>query len=154
LLKSGTRSRKTIVKEMPMFERVNIWKTQLAYHLASSTLNKEQKAFIVEIMPNIQSMIEASSTLSKEEQVKYAADLKWSILRVFSKMEAFSIFMEIGIQKMVSDDGTSSNSLPQDCNCRWYCSGSGTSCNDLTCDKKNFCGPWGTWECYSKCILE
>ncbi len=104
LLKSGMQIRKKLVKEMPTAERVNIWKTQLAYHLATSSLNKEQKEFIVEIIPNVQSILEASSDLPKEEGEKYAEILELSMFKIFTKAEAYAVFMTIGIHNYVFDD--------------------------------------------------
>ncbi len=104
LLKLGIQQRKNIVNEMPIAERAGIWKTQLAYHLATSTLTKEQKQFIAEIMPNIQSILETPSNLSKEEKEKYAEALESKAFKVFSKTEAYAVFMTIGIQNRVRDN--------------------------------------------------
>jgi hypothetical protein len=68
LLESGMVQRRKIVREMPMAERVGIWKTQLAFHLAASRLTAEQQKFIVDTIPNIQSILEASANLSKEDR--------------------------------------------------------------------------------------
>lgn len=103
LLKAGMLLRRRLVKETPLFERVNIWRTQLAYHLATSSLSREQKAFTTEIMSNIPSIIEASSNLMGEEKDRYLADLEANMFRVFTKPEAYSIFMTIGIQNKVPD---------------------------------------------------
>lgn len=150
LLKSGNHLRKRLVKEMPMIERVDIWKTQMAYHLATATLNNKQREFIFEIIPRIQEILEASTTLMKDEQPKYVANLEASMFEVFTKAEAFAIFMKIGIQKFVNDVETT-NLLPADCNCRWYCSKSGESCNNADCRVINYCGPFDSWECTTRC---
>lgn len=151
LLKSGMQLRKKLVKEIPIAERVEIWKTQLAYHLATSSFNNNQKEFIVEIMPNIQAILEASSNLSKDEKTKYVEVLESSMFKVFTKAEAFAIFMEVGIQKFVKDDAETTNLLQATCNCRWYCSSGGDSCNDNYCNRVDRCGPFDSWECYSRC---
>lgn len=104
LLKLGVQQRKNIVFNLPITERVSVWKTQLAYHLATSTLTKKQKEFIVEIMPNVQSIIETSSNLSKEEKEKYADTLESNMFKAFTKAEAYAVFMTIGIQNRVRDD--------------------------------------------------
>lgn len=104
LLKLGMQLRKRLVKEMPITEKVSIWKTQLAYHLATSSFNQEQKKFIVEIMPNIQSIFEASANLLGEEKTKYLEALESNIFKVFSKAEAYAVFMTIGIQNRIRDE--------------------------------------------------
>ena len=152
LLQSGMQMRKRLVSEMPMTERVTIWKTQLAFHLAASSLNKEQKEFIVEIMPNIQSIFEASSNLPKDEQNKYLENLESDMFSVFTKMEAFAIFMELGIQKIVND-AESTNIIRGDCNCCWYCSKDGETCNNADCRVVSFCGPFDTWDCTTRCHI-
>jgi hypothetical protein len=104
LLKSGTLFRKKLVNEMSITERAAIWKTQLAYHLATSSLNREQKEFIVEIMPNIQSIFESFANLSEEEKTKYTETIESSMFKVFTKAEAYAVFMTIGIQNKIVDD--------------------------------------------------
>lgn len=104
LLKLGIRLRKKLVNEMPISERAAIWKTQLAYHLATSSLNTKQKEFIVEILPKIQSTLEDSANLSREEKNKYTEALESSAFKLFTKNEAFAVFMTIGIQKNVPDN--------------------------------------------------
>lgn len=53
LLKNGMLARKAIVKEMPVTDRVNIWKTQLAYHLATGKFSKNQYEFILEVLTSL-----------------------------------------------------------------------------------------------------
>lgn len=149
LLKNGMQMRKQSVKQMSMSDRVNIWKTQLAYHLATSTLDYKQKDFLISMMPRIQSILEASSELPKDQQVKYLDNLEAELFKVFTKMETFAIFMEIGIQKVIDDN----NLLPADCNCRWYCSGSGQSCNNADRRVVSYCGPFDTWDCTTRCHI-
>lgn len=156
LLKSGMQQRKKIAKEMPTLGRVNIWKTQLVYHLATSSLNDKQKRFIVDLMPNIQSILDASSNLSKEEKTKYVDALEGRMLAVFTKAEAYAIFMTIGIQKMdvgIQKIDTINGGIEPEgtwCNCRWYCS-VGT-CRTINCVIFPDCGPFGTWECTAVCV--
>ena len=104
LLKSGMLLRRKIINNMPIAERVKIWKTQLIYHLTTSFLLKEQKEFIVSIMPDIQSIIEASLTQQKEERDEYLKTLETRIFEVFSKPEAYAVFMTVGIQHKIADD--------------------------------------------------
>lgn len=151
LLKNGMQIRKQIAEEMPITERVNIWKVQMAYHLATTSLNTKQRELIVGIIPRIQEIIEASMTLPKDEQTKYVANLEASLFEVFTKAEAFAVFMEIGIQKYVEDGAVYLQETNGNCNCRWYCSGD-YDCNDANCDVKTRCGPFDTWDCTSRCI--
>lgn len=103
LLKTGTQLRRSLVKQMPIAEQVNVWKTQMAYHLAASSFNKEQKEFIVEFMSNVQSVFDASATLSGDERTRYVDALEASMFKVFTKAEAYAVFMTIGIQNRVAD---------------------------------------------------
>lgn len=103
LLKQGMFMRKQIINRIPINERVNIWQTQLIFHLATSTLRNQQKEFIVEIMPNIRSIIEASLNLSKEAKDKYLLALEANIYSVFTKPEGYSVFMTVGIQRRIDD---------------------------------------------------
>lgn len=154
LLKNGTKARKKIVREMPVNDRVNIWKTQLVYHLATARLSKAQSEFIVEFLTNLSpAFFEHSANLTREESAKALAILDKKILSVFSRAEEYAIFEELGIQNPVTDTAeTDLLAAPGECDCRWYCGpyngtcGSG-SCNIGTLD----CGPAGTWLCYSKC---
>jgi len=90
--------------------------------------------------------------LSNEDRVAYRDNLEASIFKVFSKTEAYSIFMEIGIQKKIADIPDSQSNLIQDCNCRWYCSEDNQSCGG-TCRVVTYCGPFDTWECTAKCTV-
>jgi hypothetical protein len=148
LLKNGMTARKAIAKEMPVNDRVNIWKTQLAYHLATGNFSKTQNEFILEMLTSLSPETFASrANLTKEEETQVLEKLESSIFKVFSKEEGFAIFMTIGIQKNVSDD----NLLPYDCNCRWYCSGN-TTCSGTVCSVKPWCGPFDDWACTNKCV--
>lgn len=104
LLKHGMLMRRRIVNKIPMNERVKIWETQLVFHLATSLLRKEQKVFIIELIPNIKSIIEASLNLPTEEKNKHLIALEANIFNVFTKPEGYSIFMTVGIQHRVADN--------------------------------------------------
>jgi hypothetical protein len=175
LLKFDMMSRKQIAKELPLVERYNLWNTQLIFHLTTSSLNKQQKEFILEIMPKIPLIFEASRTLIGIEREKYLEALESSMFRVFGKESAYAIFMEIGIQKLVRNSSlknqlnsftiftkiaTKSNRWdkinfeflsPQAyCNCRWWCTTG--DCEGTGCIKQNKCGPFDDWECTNKCV--
>jgi hypothetical protein len=53
LLKNGMMARRKIVKEMPVNDRVNIWKTQLAYHMSTVNFSKVQKEFFLEMLNSL-----------------------------------------------------------------------------------------------------
>lgn len=124
LLESGMTQRRKLLRDMPMAERVGIWKTQLAFHLATSGLTVDQQKFIADTIPNIQLILEASADPSKEDRSAYLANLESDIFKVFSRSEGYAIFMEVGIHKKVVDIPDSPGNLAPraDCNCRWYCS--------------------------------
>jgi hypothetical protein len=147
LLKFGTRARRKIVREMPVTDRVNIWKTQLVYHLATGKFLKAQNEFIMEFLMSLSPETFASRAhLSKEEEAKVLEKLESGIFAVFSKPEGYAIFMEIGIQKSVPD---APNSQPVWCDCRWYCASGG--CANWTCVYFPDCGPTGDWDCTNRC---
>lgn len=147
LLKSGMKARKKLAREMPVNERVNIWKTQLVYHLVTGKFSKLQNEFILNFLLNLSPKTFASrANLTKEEEVKALETIESSMLAVFSKPESYAIFMEIGIQKSVADD---SNLAPAFCECRWYCS-YGT-CGASGCIMFPECGPTGSWDCTNVC---
>jgi hypothetical protein len=104
LLKNGIKARKKIVKEMPPDDRVNIWKTQLVYHLTTADLSQPQRKLILEFLTTLSpATLVRPVNETKEESAKAAEMLDKKILSVFSKTESFAIFEELGIQKIVSD---------------------------------------------------
>ncbi|MDQ3799670.1 MAG: hypothetical protein M3384_09480 [Acidobacteriota bacterium] len=116
LLNHGMIARKKLAKEMPVNDRVNIWKVQMAYHLATGKFSKAQNEFISEWLTSLSPETFAPRTnLTAEEEAKALEALESRIFSVFTKPEGFAIFMTIGIQKFVADD----NLLEQpSCNCR------------------------------------
>jgi len=114
LLKNRAKMRKKIAKEMPVNDRVNVWKVQLAYHLAVGKFSRIQNEFILEMLTSLSPDTFASSAnLTKEESIKATEILDRKILSVFSKAEAYAIFEEFGIQKVVSDTNTNSLIEPE-----------------------------------------
>jgi hypothetical protein len=151
LLKSGMKSRRLLARQMIVSDRVNIWKTQLAYHLATGNFSKQQREFILDFLVSISDKTFAPKNLSREEEAKELEKLDNSIQTYFSKSEAFAIFEEIGIHKIINDPVEPPNTRLDWCDCRWYCSGNNT-CSTGRCnsDIQN-CGPTGTWYCYYQC---
>lgn len=177
LLNLDMDSRKRIAKELPLNERLNLWHTQLAYHLATTSLSGQQQGFILDIIPNIPSIFEASKILTGIERAKYLETLESSMFNMFGKELAYAIFMEIGIQKKVIAPNTNAqlnfstfftkasnisflndttnllNSVTTQwsCNCRWYCSGENQTCKQGSCRDYNGCGPFDDWNCTGRC---
>lgn len=154
LLKNGTKSRKKIVREMPVNDRVNIWKTQLVYHLATARLSKSQSEFIVEFLTTLSpAFFERAANLSREESAKALEILDKKILSVFSRAEAYAIFEELGIQKPVNESREYiPETGPGECDCRWYCGPYNGTCGGGACNIGTLdCGPAGTWLCTHKC---
>jgi hypothetical protein len=176
LLKNGMKARKKIVREMSVNDRVNIWKTQLVYHLTTANLSKAQSELILNFLTTLSSAtFEHPVNETKEESAKALEILDKKIQSVFSKAEEFAIFEEIGIQKIAPDrketiallplsfnrmvnlpvsfTKETTASLPREtlCDCRWSCSGNQT-CGAGVCDTADReCGPFGTWFCTYKC---
>jgi hypothetical protein len=153
LLKNGMKARRKIVKEMPVNDRVNIWKIQLAYHLATGNFSKIQNEFILEMLTALSPETFTSRlNLTKEEESKADEMLVTSILNVFTKEEGFAIFMELGIQKYVKDEPVDKTNLRAVCDCNWYCSqGACTGPNGCTSSGSGECGPFGTTRCNNLC---
>lgn len=149
LLKHGEIARRKIAKEMPVNDRVNIWKVQLAYHLATGKFSKAQNEFILEWLMSLSPETFAPRAhLTAEEEAKAVEALESRIFSVFTKPEGYAIFMTIGIQKFVADN----NLLEQpSCNCRWYCGLSG-DCSGQCANRPKLCGPEEQWECTSRCV--
>lgn len=156
LLKNGMMARRRLVKEMPVGDRVNIWKTQLAYHLATGKFSASQNEFILEMLSSLSAETFASrENLSAEERSKADEMLLSKILSVFTKEEGFAIFMSVGIQKYVKDEPIVPDSLrPPICNCNFYCEGT-PSCggpNGCMSSPPGDCGPYGTTACHYLCV--
>lgn len=152
LLKNGFKARRFLVKEMPVIDRVNIWKTQLVYHLTTADLSQPQRKLILELLTELSpATFTNSANQTKEESAKALEMLDKKIQSVFSRAEEFAIFEALGIQKIVTDTKTSTESIPWDwCDCRWYCGG-GESCNGSCSVITETCGPFGKWDCTSRC---
>lgn len=142
-----------IAKEMSVSDRVDIWKVQLAYHLATGKFSKIQNDFILEMLTSLSPETFASrANLTKEEEAKILEDLESKIFNVFTKEEGFAIFMSIGIQKVVEDEPVAQRLDFPDCDCYAYCAGN-PECTRVVCVTKNQnCGPFGDWVCRSVCV--
>jgi hypothetical protein len=152
LLKNGSKTRMKIVKEMLVNDRVNIWKTQLAYHLTTGKFSKTQNEFILEMLITLTPETFTSRlNLTEEEESKAEELLASSILNVFTKEEGYAIFMTIGIQKYVKDEPIITNNAPV-CDCNWSCPGSQV-CDGGGCTSSPIgdCGPFGTTRCHTLC---
>lgn len=178
LLENGMKARKRIASQLNLNDRIELWKTQLAYHLATSSLTKSQSDYILDIISKMPAIFEASKTLTGAEKEKYLESLENSMFAVFGKPGAYAIFMEIGIQKIVRDLPISASLIKRNssapfmkityssydnvkpiselagmqltCDCRWYCSSG--SCQGSSCFQVENCGPFGTWKCTSMCV--
>lgn len=152
LLKSGMKARKKLAKEMPLIDRVNIWKTQLAYHLTTADLSKPQKELILEFLMTLSpATFTTFANQTKEESAKATEILDKKIQSVFSKAEEFAIFEALGIQKIVTDIKEGTESVPIDqCDCRWYC-GVSQSCSGGCTFLVEDCGAFGGSWCTNKC---
>jgi hypothetical protein len=156
LLMIGSKTRMKAAKEMPVNERINIWKVQLAYHLITGKFTKVQNEFIVEQLASLSPETFASrENFTEAELTKFEKMLIDNFLRVFSKDEAFGLFMTIGIQKYIADEPANENkSAPSTCNCNRSCAGGNQWCtgkNGCTSSPIGDCGPWGSTRCHSLC---
>lgn len=153
ILKNGSKSRMKIAKEMPVNDRVNIWKVQFAFHLATGKFSKAQNEFILEMLNSLSPETFATRMQTKEEETKANELLLSRIFGVFTKEEGFAIFMTIGIQKYVKDEPVIVASLKPACECLFYCPGPPTCGGANSCDNTDDgCGPMGGFSCRWICI--
>lgn len=155
LLQNGSKTRMKIVKEMAITDRVNVWKTQLAYHLATGKFSIKQNEFIVEMLTGLSPETFASrQNLTKDEEAKFEDALVSPIFNIFTKHEGFAIFMTLGIQKYVKDEPIITDTLrPATCDCNFSCAGS-QSCggpNGCMSSEIGDCGPFGLTRCNYLC---
>ena len=156
LLMNATKMRMKITKEMPVNDRINIWKVQLAYHLATGKFSNSQNEFILEMMASLSPKTFTTQTyLTKEEKVKEGELLLSPIFRVFNKEEGYAIFMTLGIQKYLEDESVGTATLNSTtCNCliscdlQGYVCGSENGCVSTT----DGCGVWGILGCHYLCV--
>jgi len=164
LLKNGMKARKKLVKEMPVNDRVNFWKTQLVYHLTTANLSQPQRKLILEFLTTLSpATFEHPANETKEESAKATELLDKKIQSVFSRAEEFAIFEELGIQKIVSDTKVTNTLLSDDsppidvgplftyCDCRWFCGLRGGSCSINCRIETRDCGTFGDDWCTGKC---
>lgn len=151
LLKNGMNARKSIVRELPMNDRANIWKTQLAYHLATGKFSKVQKEFIAETMTSLSETLASRASMTQEEKDKAGETLQSNIFGLFTKEEGYAIFMTVGIQNSI--DEVPIDVKPATCDCNLYCSDGNQSCGDANgcMSSSDGCGPFGWLGCHSKC---
>lgn len=155
LLKYGMTKRSEIAKEMPVGDRVNIWKTQLAYHLATGRFSKAQNEFILgEMMSLSPETFAPRAHLTKAEESEIAAKALSRIYNVFTKEEGYAIFMAVGIHKYTKDEPVNTDNLVVKCKCLVYCSSSYEACGaENGCvSTTNGCGPWEAFGCHYQCV--
>ena len=157
LLKYGMTKRMELVRDMPVSDRINIWKTQVAYHLATGRFSKTQNEFMLEELMSLSAETFAPRVgLTKEEESALAAKALSRIYNVFTKEEGYAIFMTVGIQKNVKDEPVSTDNLQEakKCRCLAYCSsqyevcGAENGCVSTT----SGCGPWSMFPCHYQCV--
>lgn len=153
LLKFGTRNRMDLTKEMPVNDRVNVWKTQLAYHLATGKFSRSQNEFILETLMYISPEFFERTNLTKEGESEAGVKLLARILAVFPKEEGYAIFMAVGIHKDVKDEPTDPTNLQEKkCQCLVYCSSWSEVCGEEHgCVSNINCGPGGMLGCHFMC---
>lgn len=156
LLKNGMNARKAITKEVPINDRVNIWKAQLAYHLATGKFSKAQNEFILEMLTSLSPETFASRVNITKEEHKDIKALESVIFNVFTKEEGFAIFMAVGIQRYVKDEPVNTtNFAPPTCDCNAYCPGPPSCGGANGCmSSEDGCGPFGLLGCHSLCVTE
>jgi hypothetical protein len=157
LLKSGMTKRMELARDMPVADRINIWKTQLAYHLATGRFSKAQNEFILgELMSLTPETFAPRAHFTKEEEFAFAAKALSRIYNVFTKEEGYAIFMTVGIQKNVKDEPVNTDNLLESkkCRCLAYCSSQYEMCgSENGCvSTPDGCGPFGGLGCHYQCV--
>lgn len=140
------------MREATPAEKSDFWKAQMVYHLATAKLNKPQFEFIAKTIPlltvNAFDFPKVSGQPENEE-TKAIKALESKILELFSKEEAFAIFMSKGIHKEVPSDP---NLIPLYCECRNWC-GYDQLCGPADCIRTvDGCGIWDSSPCLYRCV--
>lgn len=146
--------RKTIREASPA-EQSDFWKAQMVYHLATAKLSKAQLDVIVELIPllTINALdLPKISGQPENEETNAIKSLEPKIIKLFSKEEAFAIFMGFGIHKEVPADPNLLPPGPLDCECRNWC-GYDQLCGSEDCIRtQGGCGIVGLSSCLYVCI--
>lgn len=147
--------RKMILELLPA-EKSDFWKAQLVYHLATAKLSKAQFEFIVETIPLLTDKafdFPKVSGQAENEETKAIMSLEPKILELFSKQEAYAIFMAKGIHKVVpADPNLESAPSPLKCQCRNWC-GADMLCGPPDCIRtERGCGIWDGSPCLYVCV--
>jgi hypothetical protein len=154
LLKNGMIKRREVAKDMSVADRINIWKVQLVYHLATGKFSRAQNEFILEQMASLSpETFSSRANVTTEEDKKAFDTLASSIYSVFSKEEGFAVFMTIGIQREVKDDPDFLSKRASTCDCLISCTQSSGVCDGVhgCTSSSSGCGPWDTFGCHYKC---
>ncbi len=118
-------------------------------------LSKAQFEFIVETIPLLTVNVFDFPKISgqpENEETKVINSLEPKILELFSKEEAFAIFMGLGIHKEVPAD-PNRPPAPLYCECRNWC-GPSQLCGPPDCIRtEDGCGIWGSSSCLYSCIF-
>jgi hypothetical protein len=146
--------RKTIREASPA-EKSDFWKAQMVYHLATAKLSKVQLEFIVDMIPLLKINafdLPKVSGQPENEETKAIKALEPKILELFSKEEAFAIFMGVGIHKEVLADSNFELARPFECDCINWC-GPSQLCGTPECAHSQAgCGLMGFSSCIYYCI--
>ncbi len=137
ILDYNLSARKKTIRKASLIDKSNFWKAQLIYHLATTKLTKDQRAFITEVLSLMTPTAFDYPTLEgqvRNEETKTLDSLEPKAFQLFSREEVFAIFAA-------------------DCVCNWYC-GLDLTCVNGTCDKtKDGCGWLGGTACGYVCKL-
>lgn len=149
--------RKTLREASPA-EKSDFWKAQMVYHLATAKLRKAQFEFIAEmiLLLTVNAFdFPGVSGQPESEEKKVINSLESKIYELFSKEEAFAIFMGLGIHKEVLADPNVESLAPGPlyCECRNWC-GPSMLCGPEDCIRtSDGCGIFGYSSCIKSCIF-
>ncbi len=144
-----------LLKELTDFDKSDFWKAQMVYHLATAKLNKAQFEFIVETIPFLTVKAFDFPTVGgqlKNEETKALNSLESKALELFSREEAFAIFMGLGLHKEVPVSMDWYETVrPMGCECRWWC-GASQICDGYGCAvTQSECGMFDSSPCTQFC---
>lgn len=149
--------RRRVIRETSPVERRDFWKAQMIYHLATARLTKTQFEFIVETIPLLTVRAFDFPTVDgqpKNEETKVLDSLESRINTLFSKEEAFAIFMGLGLQREVPanrEEYIIAIDKPMACECRTWC-GASQICDGYGCRvTESGCGVFGGSPCDQFC---
>jgi hypothetical protein len=146
--------RKVKFGELSLIGKSNVWKVQMAIHLAGDfNLTKEQQEFLWRAIGLIKAEIYSitidnpKDTELKNSLQKFTAEA----IELFGREEGAKVFSMIGNELKV-ETGPNTEIVRPKCNCSHDSDWCWTRCAGNSCDRQSYCGFIWAWECTGTCL--